>query len=456
MSELKKNQIIPLTIIDMNNLGYGVGRHGGAVIFVKGAVTGDVIECKIIKETKTYLVGRCEKLCEPSQRRSEKDFCVAPIGCGGCVYRSIGYDYELELKRESVVNAFHRAGLHDVVINPTQSTGRLAGYRNKAQYPVGKDKNGRTCAGFYASGTHRIVGGSDCALQPKIFGEIVDEVCRFADEKSIEPYDEISGKGVLRHIYIREGEMTGEILVCLVVNAEKLKEGNALADRLTEKFPNIVGVSLNVNKKNTNVVLGDKYITLKGRNYIEDILCGLRFKIAPAAFYQVNREGAELLYRLAAEKADLRGGETLLDLYCGTGTIGLSMAHKVKKLCGIEIVEDAVKCARENAAANGISNAEFLCADAGNKENILAAAGGVRPDVVIIDPPRKGSTKELVDTLAALEVPRVVYVSCDPSTLARDCAWFRERGYEIGDVTPVDMFPRTGHVESVVCLERRI
>ena len=281
-------------------------------------------------------------------------------------------------------------------------------------------------------------------------------MCRFADKYGIPTYDEQSGKGLLRHIYLRIGEKTDEIMLCLVINGDKLSHSDELVREMREKFPSIVGILLSINKKNTNVVLGDSFDILFGRDYIEDELCGLTFRVSADSFYQVNRDGAEMLYTLAGELADLQGGEVLMDLYCGTGTIGLSMARKAKKLVGIEVVSAAVECAKENAARNGIENAEFFCADAGDRETILRAAGGVRPDVVVIDPPRKGTTKELVECLASLDVPKIVYVSCDPTTLARDCAWFREAGYTIGDVTPVDMFPRTGHVESVVCLTRRL
>ena len=243
-------------------------------------------------------------------------------------------------------------------------------------------------------------------------------------------------------------------MLCLVINGKTLPCEDKLCDEIEKEFPNVSGIIVNINTENTNVVLGRQYRILRGRGYVTDRLCGLELSISPESFYQVNRDGAELLYSLAAERAELRGDEILADLYCGTGTIGLSMAKKVRRLVGIEIVEGAVECARHNAEVNGIDNAEFFCADAGNADAVLECTGGVRPDVVVIDPPRKGSTRELAECLASLGVPRIVYVSCDPTTLARDCVWFRELGYEIGEVQPVDMFPRTGHVESVVCLNK--
>lgn len=452
---MKKGQIIELDITDLNNLGCGVGRHEGQVVFVKGAVRGDTVCANVIKVNKSYAVARLESVLSASPMRVEKDACTAPLACGGCVYRHISYDCELVLKREYVENAFRKAGLPDVTVLPTLSAGREYGYRNKAQYPVTETKNGIK-TGFYASKTHNVIPSDGCAIQNGKFAPIVDYICRYADKNGWSAYREESGKGLLRHIYMRIGEKTGQIMVCLVINGDILPEGKKFAEELVAEFPSVVSVMYNENRENTNVVLGKKFVTLFGKDYIEDELCGLRFKISPDSFYQVNREGAELLYTVAGERAALTGGEVLMDLYCGTGTIGLSMAKRAKKLCGIEIVSAAVECARENAKENGIENAEFFCADAGDGEVILKAAGGARPDVVVIDPPRKGSTKELVETLAELCVPRVVYVSCDADTLARDCVWFRACGYEIGEIQPVDMFPRTGHVESVVCLTRRL
>lgn len=450
---VKKGDIFKTEITDINNLGAGIGHApDGRVIFIKGAVTKDIALCEIIKVNSSFLVGRLTEIESPSPYR-EDGFCDAPLSCGGCVYRHVSYSHERELKRGTVKAAFMKAGLPEVEVLPVRSTERTCGYRNKAQYPVAKTKSG-VRAGFFAPKTHSIVPAEDCSLQNAAFSPIVKAVCRFADTHTISVYDEESGRGLLRHIYLRVGEKTGEIMLCLVINGDVLPHSDKFVKEMRESFPEIVGILLSVNKKNTNVVLGDRYVTLFGRDYIEDELCGLRFRVSADSFYQVNRDGAEMLYTLAGELADLRGGEVLMDLYCGTGTIGLSMAKKAGKLIGIEVVSAAVECARENAKRNGVANAEFFCADAGDRETILKAAGGVRPDVVVIDPPRKGSTKALVECLASLDVPRVVYVSCDPNTLARDCVWFKEAGYTIGEVTPVDMFPRTGHVESVVCLTK--
>ena len=454
MTDMCKNSVIELDITDLNNLGNGVGRIDGRVVFVRGAVSGDRVKARIIKVNKSFLVARLEEIIVPSSER-EEGFCSAPLACGGCVYRHIKYSHELELKYNYVKNAFIKAGIDNARILPVIFAGRERAYRNKGQYPLTRVK-GKTVAGFYASKTHNVVPAEECAIQSPAFSSILRLVCEIADELSWSIYDEETQSGDLRHIYLRIGEKTGEIMLCLVINGKEPLHTDVLVERVRKEFPAVVSIMLNFNSEDTNVVLGEKYKTLYGKNGIEDELCGLRFFISPASFYQVNRDGAELLYAKAREAADLRGGETIADLYCGTGTIGLSMAKGAKRLCGIEIVESAVECAKENARSNGIDNAEFICGDASNKETILSAFGGVAPDVVVIDPPRKGSTRELVDTLADIDVKRIVYVSCSPDTLARDAVYFLERGYEMGDVQPVDMFPRSGHVESVVCFKRQI
>ena len=453
---LYKGAALTLDITDVNNLGCGVGKYGesGKVVFVKGAVTGDTVAAEVIKDNKSYAVARLTDIIEPSPYRLTEQFCDTPLSCGGCVYRHVTYEHEKEIKYGFVRSTFDKAGLSDVAVLPVTGTEKIRGYRNKGQYPVCNTKKGMR-AGFYASKTHNIVPAEDCAIQNPAFAPIIKEICAICDRYGIDAYDEKDGKGLLRHIYLRSADATGEIMLCLVLNGRELPEESRICDEIEEKFPEITGIIVNINTENTNVVLGKQYRMLRGKGYIEDELCGLSFRISPESFYQVNRDGAELLYTLAREAAELDGSKTLADLYCGTGTIGLSMARNAKKLVGIEIVEGAVECARQNAEYNSISNAEFFCGDAGDAKSILKYTDGVCPDVVVIDPPRKGTTKELVECLSALGVPRVVYVSCDPTTLARDCVWFREKGYVIGEVQPVDMFPRTGHVESVVCLDKQ-
>ena len=460
---MQKNDILRVRIEEINNLGFGVAhaeeKNGvrGKVMFVRDAVTGDLLDARIIKVNKSYLIAKIEKMIESSALRATEGVCTA-AGCGGCVYQHITYEHEATLKRDYVENAFRKAGLSDVRVGELRHTGELTRYRNKAQYPVANTKLGMQ-AGFFATGTHRIVPANDCALQPAIFGEIVAFVCDFCNQNGIRAYEEESGKGDLRHIYLRTGAETGEVMVCLVVNGTHLKNEDALAKDLMARFDCVKSVMLNVNRENTNVVLGDSYRCIGGKDSIEDILCGLRFRISAGAFYQVNHNACELLYGIARERANLTGGETVLDLYCGIGTIGLSMAQSAKKVIGIEIVEEAVARAAENAERNNIENAYFYCGDASDAEKLLeraeAAHGDISGATVIMDPPRKGSTPELIHYLAKRNFERIVYVSCNPDTLARDCVLFRELGYEIGEVTPVDMFPRTGHVESVVALTRK-
>ena len=459
---MQKNDIITLDIEEINNLGSGVGHLSnadgsrGMVVFVRDAVTGDRLNARVIKVTKNYLVARIEEILIPSPWRCEAD-CKAK-GCGGCVYRHLSYEHELEMKGEYVQNAFRKVGLGDVKVAPVAHTGELIGYRNKAQYPVGNGKAGME-VGFFAPGTHRLVPADDCKLHPSTFAEIAAYICDFCDQNHIKAYDEESGKGLLRHIYLRAGAKTGEIMVCLVVNGASLPREQELCRGLEKTFERIKSILLNTNTRNTNVVLGKEYRLLSGRAWIEDELCGLRFRISAGSFYQVNRNACELLYGIAKDKAAMTGKETLLDLYCGIGTIGLSMAEGAKEVIGIEIVDEAVQCATENAERNGIENAYFYCGDASDAEKLLINAenvhGRIEDATVILDPPRKGSTPELITYLAKRNFNRVVYVSCNPDTLARDCVLFRSLGYEIGEVTPVDMFPRTGHVESVVCLTRK-
>jgi len=461
---MQKNELIRIRITDVNNLGCGVGhledaaQDTGKTVFVRGGVTGDELEAKVIKVTGSYLVARPERVIKPSPYRTEEDLCTAAIGCGGCAYRHITYEHELELKRRYVENAFKKMRLHDVVVEPVRHTGSITEYRNKAQYPVQRGKDGKLQAGFYANSSHRIVPADNCRLQPAVFGEIVEFLCALGDRYGVSAYDEVTGKGLLRHIYLRIGARTGEIMVCLVLTKDKLPGELEWIREICARFPQVRSLMININSENTNVVLGERYRLLWGEEWIEDILCGLRFRITPQSFYQVNHDACELLYGLAKERANLTGKELLLDLYCGIGSIGLSMAREAGEVLGMEIVERAAKSATENAERNGITNASFFCGDASDPQGLLKRAaeekGSLSRAVVVIDPPRKGTTPELIRGIAEHGVPRVVYVSCNPDTLARDCAVFAELGYEIGIVTPVDLFPRTGHVESVVCLRR--
>ena len=454
---LKKNDTITLEINSITNLGFGVGRHEGLVVFVSGAVTGDVAEVKIIKLTPSYAVGRVENFISKSALRTDKRCSVS--ACTSCAYKSISYEHEKEIKHTDVKEAFVKAGLSEVEIGELISSPKTTEYRNKAQYPISVDKNGEYVIGFYAPKSHRITEARHCPLAPSVFADILDNLAVFFKKYKISTYNEESGEGLLRHIYIRRGEVSGEILLTVVINGNSIPHSDELIRGVRECCPHIVGVLLNVNKKNTNIILGDKFITLYGRDYIYDTLAGVKLKITAPSFYQVNHDAAELLYKKARELAAPTAEDTLLDLYCGAGSIGLSMARDVGELIGIEIVESAVTCARENASDNEISNAKFYTGDATVTEKLLENAERelgrrINPTIVIIDPPRAGCDVKLINYVASLYPKRVVYVSCNPTTLARDCAVFKSLGYCCGTVTPVDLFPATGHVESVVCLTR--
>lgn len=451
---MKKNDLLRLEITDINNLGYGVGRAPcGLVVFVSGAADGDLCEVKIIKVARDYAVGRLERILTPSPHRIAERHCEVR-GCGGCTYTAITYPHETALKRRTVEAAFRKAGVACEVADVV-TAGRVTGYRNKAQYPVRRGKDGELLIGFFAPKSHRVTEAAHCPLTPPLFGEILEAVRAHATAAGVLPYDEESGEGLLRHIYLRAAEDCREVLLTLVVTREEYPDAEGLMAALTARFPTLVGILLNVNDQNTNVILGSRYRTLFGRDHLYDTLCGVRLKLAPAAFYQVNRAAAELLYRKAAELADLKGDEILLDLYCGVGSIGLSMADRVGRLFGIEIVPEAIACAKENAAAAGIKNATFRVGDAARTGEILRRHGIERPDVIILDPPRAGADTALLDTVAALSPSRLVYISCNPETLARDVAYLGRYGFVPGIVTPFDLFPRTGHVESLVCLQRQ-
>ena len=454
---IKKNDVIKLKIDDMTNLGFGVGRHEGQVIFVSDAVTGDELWVRIIKVNKSYAVGRVEKFIEKSSMRCDGR---CPItACKSCAYKNIGYNDELKLKYEIVKGAFEREKLGEVKIEDVVPSPSTEGYRNKAQYPIQMSKSGEYVIGFYAPKSHRVTEARSCPLAPGIFADILNTLAEVFKRNSLTVYDEESGNGLLRHVYLRRGETTGEVLLTLVINGYSLPdsaEDDAVAT-VTAAYPEVVGILINSNTDKTNVVLGDKWRTLYGRDHIFDTLGGVRLKITAPSFYQVNRGAADLLYKKAAELAATEPTDTLLDLFCGAGSIGLSMADKCGELIGIEIIESAVICARENAKSNGKTDAKFYTGDASDCKRLLERAEielgkRILPDVLILDPPRAGCTTELINYVAELSPKRIVYISCNPSTLARDCAAFKKLGFFCGAVTPFDLFPGTGHVESVVCL----
>lgn len=455
---LQKGDELNLAVTDLNNLGFGVARApDGRAVFLAGAVAGDRVRALIIKVNSGFAVGRVLEVLSPSPDR-EDGYCTAPAACGGCVYRHLTYARELELKRDTVMHAFRKVGLADVRVDDVRTTGQTKGYRNKAEYPIAEGKDG-LYGGFYAPKTHHVVSTPDCSLQPPLFGEILGAFCAFYTAKGVHAYDETTGEGLLRHLYIRMAKGTGECMICPVINGDRLPHEAEFSAEMTRRFPTVTSIVVNRNTRAGNVVLSKEFYTVWGKPYLEDILCGKRFRIAPGAFYQVNRDAAQLLYGLAAERTGLCGEGLLLDLYCGAGTIGLSMAERAGEVIGIEISADAVACAKENMSLNGVQNASFYCGDAATAEQLLAGAerarGKLSPDVVILDPPRKGCDAALLHFLAERKVPRIVYVSCAPDTLARDVARLYALGYTAGNVTPVDLFPRTGHVETIVCLSKQ-
>ncbi|MGN0477041.1 MAG: 23S rRNA (uracil(1939)-C(5))-methyltransferase RlmD [Ruminococcus sp.] len=450
---LKKNDKLIIDITGMTSEGYGVGKsEDGVAIFVPNSAVGDRAEVLIVKVLKNYCFGKLINLVTPSPDRCRVD-CPVFLKCGGCCYRHITYDAELKIKEQKVRDAIARIAGLDVKINPVVGAENPNHYRNKAQFPLAKDKDGNILMGFYGFHSHRVVDTHTCLLQPKIFDQIMEVVRNFLKSTNQPVYDEITHKGLLRHLYIRYGEKTGEIMVCLVVNGEKIKAQDELINSLKENIPAIKSVIINSNKEKTNVIIGTKNRTIFGENYIVDNLCGLNFRISPNSFYQVNHSQAERLYNKAKEYANLSGEETLVDLYCGTGTIGLTMARDCKRLVGVEIVPQAIKDAKLNAQINGITNAEFICGDATKCADKLKNEG-VKPDVVVVDPPRKGLTPELIRIIKEMSPKRVVYVSCDPGTLARDLKIFEENKYSPQELTPFDLFPRTSHVECVVMLTK--
>lgn len=441
-AKIVKNDVFTVEITDMTNLGAGVARVGDMVVFVNGGVDGDTLVVKIIKVARDYCVARTEKILIPSPHRTGSG-CPVSHRCGGCVYQSISYAHELDLKRGRVLSAFRKAGLEPEV-GPVLNTGETDGWRNKIQLPVGADGK----IGYYAPHSHEIIECARCPVQRREFDEVIGYIGGHIGNNRID---------FLRHLCLRAG--SGGVMVCFVAWRE-FPEANVLASSLMSRFSDVKSVILNINAADTNVIFGEKFITLAGEDSIEDTMAGLRFRISPQSFYQVNRGAAELAYEKLREIAAIQPGDVLCDLFCGTGTIGLSLMKNTEaaRLTGIEVVAEAVENARFNAKLNGIENAEFICADAGSiisgesmesGRDILSEA-----DIIVVDPPRKGLTPELITRIAAAKPRGVAYMSCDPDTLARDCRAFLGLGYKTGTVTPVDMFPRTGHVETVVLMSK--
>lgn len=456
---MEKNQEFIVTIEDMNEDGAGVGKVDGYIWFVKDAVIGDVVRAKAMKMKKSYGFARLMEVLEPSASRVIPS-CPVARQCGGCQLQAMSYEEQLKFKERKVMNNLIRIGkfaedeIHMLPIMGMEEPWR---YRNKAQFPFGKDKDGNVIAGFYAGRTHAIVEAEDCLLGVEENREILDIVKQFMKEMKIEPYDELSHKGLVRHVLIRKGFKTGEIMVCLVINGNKLPGKERLVEMLTgvDGIKGMTSISYSVNQEKTNVIMGKEIVNLYGPGYITDYIGNVKYQISPLSFYQVNPVQTERLYGTALEYAGLTGNEIVWDLYCGIGTISLFLAQKAKKVYGVEIVPQAIEDARRNAEINGIHNAEFFV---GKAEEVLPERfekNHVHADVIVVDPPRKGCDAVCLDTILKMRPERVVYVSCDSATLARDLRYLADGGYVVERGRCCDMFPGTVHCETVVLLSQQ-
>ena len=459
--EYRKNDMVTLDIVDCGTNGEGIGKADGFTVFVKDAVIGDRVTAKIMKAKKNYGYGRLMEILTPSPDRAEP-VCPSARQCGGCQLQALSYEKQLEFKADKVRGHLERiGGFANLPMEPIIGMKDPFHYRNKAQFPVGRNRDGKIVTGFYAGRTHSIIENRDCVLGVPQNREILDRVIDYMETYDISPYDEVTGKGLIRHIFTRYGYHTGEIMVCIVANGSRLPHQQELVKALRE-IPGMTSITLNINKNRNNVILGEKIQVLWGQGYITDKIGDISYQISPLSFYQVNPQQTWELYSKALEYADLHGEETVWDLYCGIGTISLFLAQKAKFVRGVEIVPAAIEDARRNARLNGIKNAEFYV---GKAEEVLPdyyadyaarhPGENARADVIVVDPPRKGCDETLLNTIVEMQPDRVVYVSCDSATLARDLKYLCERGYQVKKVCPVDMFPMTVHVETVVMLSHK-
>lgn len=444
-----KNKEYIITILDMTHDGAGVAKIDGFAVFIDGAITGEIVKVKIVKVTKNFAYGKLMEIVEASASRKPVT-CENFKKCGGCNLLHMSYQATLDFKRKVVKDCFKRIGHREVEVLPTIGMEEPYFYRNKVQFPVG-EINGKITTGFYSERSHNIVPITDCSIQSKIANKLVNNVREFFRDNNISAYDEKSGNGFLRHVVIRSSEKTGEVMLILVTNGEEFNKKTEFVDFIIKKCSRVKSIVQNINTKNTNVILGEKNIRLYGKDTIKDYIGEFSFNISPNSFFQVNSVQTKVLYDKALEFANLSGNETVFDLYCGIGSISLFLAKNAKRVYGVEVVAPAVQNAKDNAKENGITNALFYC---GKAEVAVPKLydDGIRADVVVVDPPRSGCDKVLVDTMLKMKPERIVYVSCNPGTLARDVE--RLEGYEVKMVQPVDMFPWTYHVETVALLCR--
>ena len=463
---MQKNDLVTMAIEDIGVGGEGIGKVDGYTLFIKDAIIGDVVEAKIVKAKKNYGYARLMNIVTPSENRIEKPACPMARRCGGCQIQEMKYGAQLSFKEGKVRGNLERIGevpteLLDKVMQPIVGMEEPFHYRNKAQFPIGTDKEGHIITGFYAGRTHSIIPNTDCTLGVAVNQKILEIILHFMENNHISAYDEEKHKGLVRHVLIRYGFKTDEIMVCLVMNGEKLPHAEKLVDKLCE-ISGMTSITISVNKAKTNVIMGNEIKLLWGQTYITDYIGNVKYQISPLSFYQVNPVQTEKLYGLALDYADLNGNETVWDLYCGIGTISLFLAQNAKQVYGVEIVPQAIDDARNNAKINDITNAEFYV---GKAEEVLPeyyreyqeSHGGetAHADVIVVDPPRKGCEESLLQTIVDMQPEKVVYVSCDSATLARDVKFLRESGYELKKITPVDQFPNTVHVETVVLLSHK-
>ena len=448
---LIKNQIYEAEICDYTAEGQGIAKIEGCVVFVPNAIFGEKCKIRIEKVAKTWAAGKIVEILEKSPHRINRPCPVAKL-CGGCDFHHMDYAEETRLKAERVRQCLNRIGGEALEEMPILAAPEIHSYRNKAQYPVASAK-GRVFAGFFKAGTHQVVENSRCLILPEEADRVKELVIDYVNHYRVTAYDETTGKGLLRHIYVRRGAVSGQVLVCLVVNGQKIPHKEDLIRRL-QQVPGFTSLVLSINRKPGNTILGEEFVTLYGPGYIEDTLCGLQFRLSARSFYQINHTQAQRLYEAAIAQAGITGEDTVLDLYCGVGTITLCMAKAARRVIGVEVVEQAVQDAKDNARRNGIKNAEFFCGDAGQAALALEQQG-IRADVAVVDPPRKGLNADTIEALSRMAPRRIVYVSCDPATLARDVALLKERGYWVKNATAADLFPRCSHVETVILLSRK-